>query len=116
MSDGYNLSFKRDIIHLEPIMSRSPPPSPRYGCCGRCLTTSLLWSCLQDKPGSILLVYFFLERGRDSDFIVKLSYYFGLMLQLTLLLNCYFLTSAAPPGTGNVKTGLENFNNLIYSL
>jgi len=37
-------------------MSWRPLPSLRYGCCSRCLPTSLLWSCLEDKPDCILFL------------------------------------------------------------
>lgn len=54
---GHNLSVKCDIVHLQLIMSGSPVPSVRYGCCGCCLTTSVLWSWRRrDKPGSFLFV------------------------------------------------------------
>lgn len=51
-----NLSVKCDIVHLKLIMSARPAPPRRRVCRGCCPTLPLLWSCVRDKPGTILFV------------------------------------------------------------
>lgn len=86
-SGGYNLTVKCLIVHLTLIKSWSPSPRDLSCRCGGCLTTSLLWPCLADKPGSVLFAEY-LQKVIEFQFMVGLLCYFRVRFQLSQLGHC----------------------------
>lgn len=86
-SGGYNLTVKCLIVHLTLIKSWSPSPRDLCCRCGGCLTTSLLWPCLADKPGSVLFAEY-LQKVIEFQFMVGLPCYFRVRFQLSQLGHC----------------------------